>query len=362
MNSWLMLPSCALIAIAGSNARAPESPAGPSIPFLPRPVASDGAQLVAFEVVSGTTIGFKKVVEVSIIDKRTGAILVRYDRSQLQARLSEHLPSAKSQRFYFELNLRVDVAPQDLIASVRYLSGGGIHELRSPPVPFDTTAPVELGPPLRGGPWVAVHHPSWPRGHRRVVLVQGGVERIPGRYAVDWVGVDAEGRTTTGDADRPGDAVGYGAEVLAGADGRVEDMRDGVLESDSITGNPAKSPAEGSGNYVALRIGPKRYAIYEHLKPGSIRVRRGERVKTGQVIARLGFTGSSTGPHLHLHVADCASPIACEGVPFLIRGMTERGRYSDLGNLGVHAWNKAAARGKLRPEWPGYNVVISFED
>jgi murein DD-endopeptidase MepM/ murein hydrolase activator NlpD len=41
-------------------------------------------------------------------------------------------------------------------------------------------------------------------------------------------------------------------------------------------------------NYVTLDLGGSRYAFYEHLKHGSITVRRGDRVKSGQVIGLLG--------------------------------------------------------------------------
>ena len=188
-----------------------------------------------------------------------------------------------------------------------------------------------------------------------------GVERIPGRYAVDWVGIDERGRTTKGDADRPGQAIGYGAPVLAVADGTVAAVRDGLVESGSIAGNPARRLDEASGNYVVLRVAPNRFVFYEHLRPGSVVVKVGDSVRTGAVVGALGFTGDSTGPHLHLHVADCASPLSCEGVPFTIRGMAELGRYLDVGQIGRSRWDGSRARGRLPAEWPGDNVVVSFE-
>ena len=91
-------------------------------------------------------------------------------------------------------------------------------------------------------------------------------------------------------------------------------------------------------------------------------MRVGDHVRTGQTIGAVGFTGDTTGPHLHLHVADCSLPLACEGVPFLVRGMTEVGRYRSLSDLGTKRWQDDQARGTLGPEWPGYNVVVRFTD
>lgn len=111
---------------------------------------------------------------------------------------------------------------------------------------------------------------------------------------------------------------------------------------------------------MVLRLSRNRYAFYEHLRPGSIPVRAGDRVRAGQAIGAVGFTGDTTGPHLHMHVADCASPLACEGLPFTVSGMTELGTYRSLPDLGVRRWHADDARGRLAPEWPSYNVVIAF--
>ena len=71
------------------------------------------------------------------------------------------------------------------------------------------------------------------------------------------------------------------------------------------------------GNHVILDLGDGRYALYAHLKPGSITVEVGEQVRQGQVLGELGNSGSSTGPHLHFHVMDAPSGLVADGLPYV---------------------------------------------
>ncbi len=245
---------------------------------------------------------------------------------------------------------------------VDYLDGDETRTLSLPPVPVAVPATLRLGPPLRGGPWVAVHSPDWPRGHRRVVIATGGRARIPGRFAIDWVKTDAQGKTSRGDADRVADTLGYGDEVLAVDEAVVALVRDDMPEPELVSARRKHALTDAAGNFVSLRLSDGRYAVYEHLKPGSIRVRAGDHVRRGQVIAALGFTGDSTGPHLHFHVADAAEPAAGEGLPFALSGWRELGRYGDIGALGRTPWPAQRATRLRRNEWPGWNVVVEFDE
>jgi len=59
------------------------------------------------------------------------------------------------------------------------------------------------------------------------------------------------------------------------------------------------------GNVVVIRHEnvPGVFATrYDHLRRGSIAVAAGDRVRAGQVIAKVGSAGNSSGPHLHFEV------------------------------------------------------------
>ena len=155
--------------------------------------------------------------------------------------------------------------------------------------------------------------------------------------------VDDAGRTTRGDADLVANALGYGAEALAVADATVAATRDSMAEVTRVSERRKHPQDEAAGNFVSLDLGDGRFAVYEHLKPGSIRVRPGQRVRRGEVVAQLGFTGDSTGPHLHLHVGDAASPLGAEGLPFVFDRVDVLGRYPDIAAMGKTRWSAEGA-------------------
>lgn len=191
---------------------------------------------------------------------------------------------------------------------------------------------VPLGPPLRGGPWVAIYDANWERGHRRVLYSTDGSVKVPGRFAIDWILLGPHGGYAKDKGELPSQWFGYAADVIAVADATVASTGEGIAEPATLAeGSAHKVPLENAaGNYVALDLGDGRYAFYEHLKPGSIRVKAGQHVHRGDVMGQLGFTGESTGPHLHFHVSDANAPLAAEGLPYALKSFRVLGVYASI--------------------------------
>lgn len=219
-----------------------------------------------------------------------------------------------------------------------------------------------IGPPLAGGPWAAIYDPSWITGHRRVFYTLDGIARLPGRFAIDFIKLDSTGRYAAGDGNEIRNWPGYGTEVLAVRDGVIASVRNDAAESPTLSAYIPASPENATGNYISMKIGDSQYVFYEHLKPGSIRVKPGQKVKKGQVIAAIGFTGQTTGPHLHLHIADSNSPLGAEGVPFEFDYYNLLGRYTDFNNFGKTPWapEKDHKPHAVTRERPAPNAVIKF--
>lgn len=380
-----------MVTVAPAAAEPASSPAGASqlasnalrqsfelrVPVPPAPIAVAGDRLLVYELHLTNFAREPLVLDQVDVADRDGGTLARLRGDDLTSRLG--LPDAGDDGegtrtirpgtqalLYLELSLGDAAAPTSLSHRIRYRAASvedvAVSTVEGGEVAVSTESPPVLSPPLRGGPWVAAYDYSWERGHRRVPYAVAGRARIPGRFAIDWLKLDASGRKARGNEDDIANWHGQGADVLAVADGVVAATRDDVAESPTISGHPDHPLEDSTGNYVALAIGTGRYVFYEHLEPGSIRVEPGQRVRRGQTIAAVGFTGHSVGPHLHFHVADANSPLNAEGMPFALERFEVLGRYEGFDALAGIPWTPLdGGQQSVRvDELPAPNAVVEF--
>ena len=84
-----------------------------------------------------------------------------------------------------------------------------------------------------------------------------------------------------------------------------------LLRSSDIAGSDYRPLA---GNYIIVKS-EGAYAMYGHLRQGSVLVQVGQTVAEGEVIGRVGNSGNSTMPHLHFQLMDAPDPLEAVGVP-----------------------------------------------
>ncbi len=217
-------------------------------------------------------------------------------------------------------------------------------------------SPVVLGPPLKEGMWIAARGPSNVSGHRRALIPTEGGAYIAQRFAIDLMKVGMDRRVSPEDHQSKNESwYGYGAEVIAVADGTVVAVKDGLADNTPLSPEravPITSETVG-GNYVTLKLAEGWYAFYAHLKPNSIRVKVGDKIAKGKLIGLLGNSGNSDAPHLHFHIATGPSALGAEGLPFL---------FESFSVLGIEAFDpqKKSAGDKRELEMPLENALIRF--
>jgi len=106
-------------------------------------------------------------------------------------------------------------------------------------------------------------------------------------------------RLSSGFGKRRHPILGYtkihkGVDFAAATGTPIMAAGDGVIEMASRFG--------GYGNYVRIRHNGEIKTAYAHTSRFAKGIRAGSRVKQGQIVAYVGTTGRSTGPHLHYEV------------------------------------------------------------
>ena len=131
------------------------------------------------------------------------------------------------------------------------------------------------------------------------------------RWAYDLL-ITVDGVTYRGDGARLADYHAYDRPIVAPAEGRVVAVHDG--DPDEPPGQP--DAQRGGGNRIVIEVAPDQYLTVAHLKGGTILVSPGQQVRQGDRLGRIGNSGNSSEPHVHLHLQDTPVPGAGEGIPF----------------------------------------------
>jgi murein DD-endopeptidase MepM/ murein hydrolase activator NlpD len=157
---------------------------------------------------------------------------------------------------------------------------GGPYE----PMPSASSTPTVKGQP---DPAFRALFQSW----KRLEQLQQGIVAIPSQRPVDAV-TFTSGFGVRSDPFRGGAAMHAGVDIPGPMGTPIYATADGVVARGEW--------ANGYGNLVELDHGKGIQTRYGHLS--AILVQPGMRVTRGQLIARMGSTGRSTGSHLHYEV------------------------------------------------------------
>jgi Peptidase family M23 len=166
--------------------------------------------------------------------------------------------------------------------------------------------------------------------HRRYNLVKR-FQGDPGSavsatlYAYDLMKVKEDGALFAGDPRKKESWLTYGVPIFAPASGTVVEAVSDVAENIFAANGDAQIPSSadakdplGFGNHVAILHGDGRVSWLLHMQPGSVQVKAGSHVYSGQFLGIVGFSGDSLFPHLHFNVTD-GTRYPSQGVPSYFR-------------------------------------------
>lgn len=324
--------------------------------FPPRAVpGSDGRRHLVYELgLANASPAATTLQKIEVLEADTAKTLFSLDRDDVARRLSiggrrgaESADLGTGQFGVIFLHVPLDAAAPTPSALVHRIT---LRLALPAPVEITETAgktdvsgvpPPVLGPPLIGKGFVAADGCCDTIRHVRALLPLNGRFALAQRFAIDWEQVDGDNRLVKGSLADPKSYTIYGQPVLAVADGTVVSARNDLPEQ--VPGAlPANLPiAEADGNFIVLDIGGGAYVLYAHLQPGSVVVGAGAQVKRGDILGKVGNTGNSQAPHLHLHVMDGPSPLLANGIPYVFDAFT----VTAVDSAGTPDFDKAEATG-----------------
>jgi hypothetical protein len=207
------------------------------------------------------------------------------------------LPEAFELRFYFRQPQALAIDSVTLRLALADAKGRRAEQMLRIPIGYYQQK-TTLNFPIRGHGIIGQDYVT-NGGH-------GGHGDFSDEFGIDIDGLDQNDGELS-DANENAADAGWGREILAPAAGTV------VYARNDVPTNPHPGEAPGddwyrplhdpvnasAGNCVIIDHGNSEYSVMMHMQPGSVTVKVGDRVVTGQVIGRLGNSGDAFGPHLH---------------------------------------------------------------
>lgn len=118
------------------------------------------------------------------------------------------------------------------------------------------------------------------------------------KHAWDFEITDEENSAFKRSGTKREDYYCYNKPIIAPADGWVEEIVDGI--DDNKIGDV--NMENNWGNTIVIKHAEKLYSKVSHIKKESFKVKKGEFIKKGKIIAYCGNSGRSPQPHIHFQI------------------------------------------------------------
>ena len=196
--------------------------------------------------------------------------------------------------------LRQSWYAQPMTAKGRFWPGGGIGALAAAvawawpaeALSAEAPAPLNLDIPIRCTP-----------GETCWIIKYVDLDPTPGRLDYRCGRLSDDGHKGTDFAIRDLAVMRTGVDVLAAAAGTVVGTRDGMRDVNvGRIGGPEALKGKDCGNGVRIRHADDWSIQYCHRRKGSVAVKTGDKVTTGQHLGLVGLSGKTDFPHVHITV------------------------------------------------------------
>lgn len=376
----LVILSCLLFAAPAAFASDPRPPSL-NVSFLaqPSPIVQSGQTRLFYEML--ITNFSKNSYVLDTIEANAGSTQSKMSGAALSPLIlhlggaapsddvaARTIPGGRSVIVFLTLDFGKSPAPDTIAHTLHVLADQNEpHDILLAPLPVVQEKAIVVAPPLRGQ-WIAGdpvnNRPD--AAHRRAVLVDNGRAWLAQRFAIDWVQietVDGAAATFKGPEDKNESYFCYDQPIYSVAAGKVVDASDGMAENVPHSGKYAVAIDfnNAAGNHVVVEIASHRYVLYAHMRPGTLQVKVGDRVRSGQVLGHVGNTGSSTEPHLHMHIDDQPSFLAGNGVPYeFTEGEASGPVEANVGSAGIIHLGPIGPQHPFKNDYPGLNALVTF--
>lgn len=164
----------------------------------------------------------------------------------------------------------------------------------------------------------------------------GGHSAYSNQFAIDVMALTPTYAPMVSGGNGNSAFASWGKELIAPADGTVLYARNDVPDN-----APGVDPEEifpklpdpvlaTAGNAVVIDHGNSEYSVLMHMQKGSVQVVKGQRIRRGEPIGRIGNSGDSFGPHLHFQLQSGPELFRDPSVPVVfenVKGLLARGVY-----------------------------------
>ena len=327
-----------LLSLGDTNQTAVAVIAKPNNIYIER---SDTGQHLNFDFILKNQTDEKLIinkVELSVHDE-TGKLARRefydeYGRNTLEVAAGSVIEKQSSIIFYnpfhtFAANIPLKKLHYEFSFSTEDRKRYFKTEIDVAPVFYETKTDLIL--PVRGRVLVWDGH-DYNSHHRRFdytheFFVKNGNKTNFQRYGYDFIIVDEQGLNYKGQPrvnddwyqarpDKMEDYYSFGAPIYAAGAGQVAFVQDTKPDDRKFNvADLATDERAYAGNYIVIDHLNGEFSWFGHIKQESSRVKAGQPVKQGDVIAAIGAAGSSLFPHLHYELRNGGGAKEVEGLP-----------------------------------------------